>query len=233
MSQDNHRTPGRLASPFHGPNRRPSRRSQQRQSKPPPDEIIDAHDDDRDYYLAQDDARSSPRPQPNGYDAGYRRDPDMQPGRYTSGHDRVPQREPDAPPRHYTNGHNRGPRRAVPEPDDRSVEPVEAGLPPREPPPPIDRPAPPPGELSKKERHQLLMHTIQLYDVEWKLGGIRADEQHKWLIAYLMPRNKRLDLKTALSRGRVLKITIDSRGNTDIQEPKKRGPFKLFASLFS
>lgn len=83
-----------------------------------------------------------------------------------------------------------------------------------------------PGMLSMQERQQLLMHTIQLYDDEWKLAGIRANQRKNWLQGYLTPRNKHLDLKDAISRNQVLIITIDSRGNTDINEPKKPGPWR-------
>jgi len=83
-----------------------------------------------------------------------------------------------------------------------------------------------PGMLSMQERQQLLMHTIQLYDDEWKLAGIRANQRKNWLQGYLTPRSKHLDLKEAISRNQVLIITIDSRGNTDINEPKKPGPWR-------
>ncbi len=85
---------------------------------------------------------------------------------------------------------------------------------------------PAPGALSMQERQQLLMHTIQLYDDKWKLAGIRANQRKNWLQGYLTPRNKHIDLKEAISKNRVLIITIDSRGNTDINEPKKPGPWR-------
>jgi hypothetical protein len=104
-------------------------------------------------------------------------------------------------------------------------------LPPREP-VPLDY-VEETNQLTKKERHQLLMHTVQLYDDVWKLAGIRANQQANILVAYLTPRNKRLDLKTAISRHQVLLITIDDRGNTDVKEPKKRGPWRrLVAWLY-
>lgn len=78
-------------------------------------------------------------------------------------------------------------------------------------------------ELSKQERTQLLMETIQLFDDVWKLASIRANERNNWLTAYLVPRNKNLDLRTAISKRQVLIITIDEMGNTDIREPQKRG----------
>lgn len=82
-------------------------------------------------------------------------------------------------------------------------------------------------ELSSQERYQLLMHAIQLYD-EWKLATIRS--QGKRLVAYLVPRYMHLDLQTAIDKRQVLMITIDSHGNTDIREPKKRGVFRSLAA---
>jgi len=77
------------------------------------------------------------------------------------------------------------------------------------------------GRLPIQERQLLLMHTIQLYDDKWKLAGIRANQRKNWLQAYLTPRNKRLELKEAISRNQVLIITVDSRGNTEVKEPPK------------
>jgi len=85
-------------------------------------------------------------------------------------------------------------------------------------------------ELSTKERHQLLMHTIQLYDDRWKLAGVRANERKNRLEAYLVPRNKPAELKEAMSRNQALIIYIDSRGNTDVREPKKRSLLRRFAT---
>ena len=45
--------------------------------------------------------------------------------------------------------------------------------------------------MSKKERYQLLMHTIQLYEDNWKLASIRALPSR--MAAYLTPRNRHLD----------------------------------------
>jgi hypothetical protein len=79
-------------------------------------------------------------------------------------------------------------------------------------------------ELSKQECTQLLIDTIQLFDDVWKLASIRSNERNNWMIAYLVPRNKKhLDLRTAISKRQVLVITIDEMGNTDIREPQKRG----------
>lgn len=83
------------------------------------------------------------------------------------------------------------------------------------------------GGLSKQERTQLLIETIQLFDDVWKLASIRSNERNNWMIAYLVPRAKKnLDLRTAISRRQVLVITIDEMGNTDIREPQKRGLFR-------
>jgi hypothetical protein len=88
------------------------------------------------------------------------------------------------------------------------------------------------GGLMKQEQYQMLMQSIQLYGDEWKLATIRSDAKSNRLIAYLVPRNKRLDLKTAISKQKVLRIMIDSRGNTDIQEPTRRGPLGLLTAWF-
>jgi hypothetical protein len=85
-----------------------------------------------------------------------------------------------------------------------------------------------PQELSTQERHQLLMHTIQLYGDYWKLAGIRANERRNRLEAYLVPRNKQIELKEAMSKNQALIIFIDNRGNTDVREPKKRGLLHRF-----
>lgn len=84
--------------------------------------------------------------------------------------------------------------------------------------------------LLKQEQYQMLMQTIQLYCDEWKLATIRSDSKTNRLVAYLVPRNKRIDLKTAMSKQQVLRILIDNKGNIDIQEPPARrgGPFGWF-----
>ena len=80
-----------------------------------------------------------------------------------------------------------------------------------------------PGELSKQEQQLLLMHTIQLYDDEWRLSCIRTTSPKGWLVAYLTPRDKSLTLQQAISKQVALRIKVDSRGNTDVSLPKKRG----------
>ncbi|MBN1203166.1 MAG: hypothetical protein JXJ20_15050 [Anaerolineae bacterium] len=90
-----------------------------------------------------------------------------------------------------------------------------------------------PSKLRPTERFQMfqmLMHAVELHDDEWRLAGIHADERKRALIAYLVPRNTRMDLKTAYSRRQVKRIMIDSRGNTAIQDPPRRGFFGLFRS---
>lgn len=94
-------------------------------------------------------------------------------------------------------------------------------------------PAPPPPaahSLSPQERHQLLIQAIQLYKEDWRLAGIRAKPKPDWLVAYLVPRRSRLDLGQAISKRQVLVITVDRRGNTDINEPKRRGLWGTFIS---
>jgi len=83
------------------------------------------------------------------------------------------------------------------------------------------------GELSKKERYQLLMHTIQLYEDNWKLASIRALPGSR-MAAYLTPRNRHLDLRTAFNRQQILVITLDQQGNTDIKEPPPRNWLQRF-----
>jgi hypothetical protein len=87
---------------------------------------------------------------------------------------------------------------------------------------------PAPFRLSIKERHQLLIHTIALYETEWKLAGIRANPKNDYLQAFLIPRNRKYDLKEAISRNQALVVTIDPRGNTEVKEPKKKGLLKRF-----
>ncbi len=95
-------------------------------------------------------------------------------------------------------------------------------------PEPLPPAVPAPDSLSIQERHQLLIHTISLYEAEWKLAGIRANPKNDRLQAFLIPRGRKYDLKEAMSRNQALVITIDPRGNTEIKEPKKAGPLKRF-----
>ena len=99
-------------------------------------------------------------------------------------------------------------------------------------PEPAPEPEPPavpgPFRLSIKERHQLLIHTIALYETEWKLAGIRANPKNDHLQAFLIPRNRKYNLKEAISRNQALVVTIDPRGNTEVKEPKKKGLLKRF-----
>lgn len=81
----------------------------------------------------------------------------------------------------------------------------------------------PAGELSRQDQYLLLMHTIQLYDDDWRLANIRTSSKKNWLVAFLIPRNKAIDLQQALKKQIVLRITVDSRGNTDVAMPKRRG----------
>jgi hypothetical protein len=87
---------------------------------------------------------------------------------------------------------------------------------------------PEPFRLSIKERHQLLIHTISLYEADWKMAGIRANPKNDHVQAFLIPRNRKYNLKEAISRNQALVITIDPRGNTEIKEPKKRGLLRRF-----
>ncbi len=87
-----------------------------------------------------------------------------------------------------------------------------------------------PQELSVQERHQLLIHMIELYDDLWKLAGIRANEKKDRLEAYLVPRTQRVELKEAISKNLALIITIDCRGNTDIREPKSKSAWRKFTT---
>jgi hypothetical protein len=114
-------------------------------------------------------------------------------------------------------------------------DPGESEVPYLDTPPPPSRSTPPPerNKLSAQERHELLMHTIALYDDEWKLAGIRAKEEANRLTAYLTPRTKKWDLKTAMAKKQVLVIKIDNQGNTDIVEPQQAGLWgRLTAWLF-
>jgi hypothetical protein len=104
-----------------------------------------------------------------------------------------------------------------------------------QPKPPGTAPQPPadPGTLSIQERHQLLIRTIQLYEEEWKLAGIRANPKNNCLQAFLIPRHKQLDLKEAVSKNQALVVIIDPRGNIEIKEPKKPNPLRRLGQWFS
>jgi len=79
------------------------------------------------------------------------------------------------------------------------------------------------GELSPSDQYQLLLYNTQLYDDEWKLLRIQAAKEGRWLRAFLIPRNSKMDLAEAQRSGRLLQIVIDNCGNTLVQEPKKPG----------
>jgi hypothetical protein len=102
----------------------------------------------------------------------------------------------------------------------------------RHPPTPVPEPDPSamlaPDSLSVQERHRLLIHTISLYETDWKLAGIRANPKNDHVQAFLIPRNRKYNLKEAISRNQALMITIDPRGNTEIKEPKKKGLLRRF-----
>lgn len=80
--------------------------------------------------------------------------------------------------------------------------------------------------LTMQERYILLMRTIELHDDVWRLASIRSNEAKERLEAYLIPRNKRLELKEAIHRNQFMVITIDRLGNTSIKEPKREGPLR-------
>jgi hypothetical protein len=83
-----------------------------------------------------------------------------------------------------------------------------------------------PERLSIQERHQLLIHTIRLHERKWRLAGIRANPKTDRLQAFLIPANRKLDLKEAISRNQAMIITIDAYGNTEVRKPKKAGPLR-------
>ncbi len=84
-----------------------------------------------------------------------------------------------------------------------------------------------PNELSKKERYQLLMETVQYYEDHWKLASIRTLHGNR-MAAYLTPCKKHLDLKSALARQQVMVIWLDQHGNSDIKEPRPRSLIQRF-----
>ncbi len=94
---------------------------------------------------------------------------------------------------------------------------------------PLPKPAPlpmsDPDVLSIQERHELLIHTISLYEDRWRLAGIQANPKTNRLQAYLLPRNRQIDLKEAISKDLALSITVDPRGSTIVKEPKSHGLF--------
>jgi len=74
-----------------------------------------------------------------------------------------------------------------------------------------------------QERYILLMRAIELHDDVWRLASIRANEEKDRLEAYLIPRNKRMELKQAIHRNQFMVITIDRLGNTTIKQPRREG----------
>jgi hypothetical protein len=88
-----------------------------------------------------------------------------------------------------------------------------------------------PGGLSVQDRYQILIDAIRLYSDEWKLAGIRSNANRNRLEAYLVPLNHPIDLKQAISKNVALVIFIDAYGNTDIREPKSKGPLRWLKDL--
>jgi hypothetical protein len=88
---------------------------------------------------------------------------------------------------------------------------------------PAYEPEPEPETLTMQERYILLMRAIELHDDVWRLASIRANEEKDRLEAYLIPRNKRLELKQAIHRNQFMVITIDRLGNTTIKQPRREG----------
>jgi hypothetical protein len=85
---------------------------------------------------------------------------------------------------------------------------------------------PEPDLLTMQERYVVLMRAIELHDDAWRLASIRSNEAKERLEAYLIPRNKRMELKEAIHRNQFMVITIDRLGNTTIKEPKRAGPMR-------
>lgn len=99
---------------------------------------------------------------------------------------------------------------------------AEVHEPPAAPPPPEEEILGP-GELTKQELHGLLMRTVEHYRDRWQLASIRVYPDRRMLVAYLTPRQKPMGLKEAISKRKVMVVSIDCRGNTDIKTPRKRG----------
>jgi hypothetical protein len=76
-------------------------------------------------------------------------------------------------------------------------------------------------ELSRRERHALLVQTVQQYQSDWRLAGIRASEDDNHLIAYFVPRHKPVKLQTALRTHQALIITLNSAGHRVITPPQR------------
>lgn len=83
-----------------------------------------------------------------------------------------------------------------------------------------------PVRLSIHERHQLLIHTIRLHERKWRLAVIRANPKNDRLQAFLVPINKKIELKEAISKNLVMVITIDVYGNIEVKKPKHLGPLR-------
>lgn len=227
MTRDDHRSPGRLAPPR--PDHRwgpgaasvPSRRpTPERRPEPPAD--------------FWEPAQEQPYPDPEAYDTYPYGDSEAHPSR---------------PPAPLYPGERRAAARVHPaseqiydDPRVADYNPVPAEPAPRstyfDQPPPSPRhaiydPEPEPDLLSMQERYVVLMRAIELHDDVWRLASIRSNEAKERLEAYLIPRNKRLELKEAIHRNQFMVITIDRLGNTTIKEPKRPGPMRrLLGWLF-
>lgn len=97
--------------------------------------------------------------------------------------------------------------------------------------------APPPGPqspgwLTPQQRYHLLMHTVKLFEGEWKLKAIQSSKTNNDIIACLTPRHSTMDLREAMRRRRLLTIHLDPFGNTKIREPKRRGLLRALTWWF-
>ncbi len=227
MTRDDHRSPGRLAPPrpdyhwgtraSHTPGKRrpsgqrPNRRDDY-QNGASRDDYYDDADDLSDLHYAEPE-QNAPQPgaPPQEYAPGYR------PRDYYA-EDSIAAESADVMDYGYGSHANVHPAQAA-----------EAGY--YDPAPAMTRSPeyePEPEVLTIQERHGLLMRTIELYDDEWKLASIRANENKNRLEAYLVPRNKHMELKEAIHRNKFMVITIDRLGNTSVKQPKRYGPLRRF-----
>ncbi|MCD4686914.1 MAG: hypothetical protein K8S97_13365 [Anaerolineae bacterium] len=79
-----------------------------------------------------------------------------------------------------------------------------------------------PEGLSVQERYDILLHTIALYQADWKLSRVRAHEESGQLQAFLISRHRPMSIREAHECDQLLIIVVDTEGNTEIREPSGR-----------
>jgi len=223
MTRDDHRSPGRLAPPRPdhrwglGASSVPPRRQAPERRTDPPAEYWDSPPQQEEPYVAPEAHESYSY----GCDEGYsqRATAPLYPDERRAAARVYPASEQVADDSR-TSDYGYAPANAAPASVEYYDRPVAS---PRH---AVYDPEPESNMLTMQERYILLMRTIELHDDAWRLASIRSNEAKERLEAYLIPRNKRLELKEAIHRNQFMVITIDRLGNTTIKEPKREGPLR-------